>query len=945
MLQRTFRPLVTLCAAIATQPLLTAEDAPLPELPPRIVAPTDKAEFRRFTLDNGLRVLLVSDVNFNKSGAALAVGIGQIDDPFEHAGLAHFLEHMLFLGTEKYPDVKDYATYINTNGGYNNAYTSTDLTNYQFEVRHEALDGALDRFSQFFIAPLFNPDFTEREVNAVNNEAMRHVQNDLRRMLNVRREIYAPEAGESKFSTGNLQTLAHANADVVRAFYEANYSADRMALSIASNASLDQLESYARHYFSPVPNRSLPTIARDPVFLPRKTALRLATIEPVKEIRELWLEFVIPPTRPNFASKPDELLLSLINYPGDGGLIKALKDADLATTVGGFTWPRTTGYESLFLSADLTPHGAANVPRVMELFFSYLKHLRDSPFPTAFYADQARIASLNESYQDRGEGAALATELANNALYYPLPIAERAPLVWGQPDEQAYRELLNALTPDNMLATFQAKGVPTDRTEEIYGSAYAYTESTGAAYDRLINPPTDTAFALPAANPFIPGPTHLVVERPLKLIDEPGLQLYYAQDLEFQRPQTALKFRFVPLRVTAKPESELLMRFYETILKDAIEPGAGAAAIAGVDYSLSIGVEGITVTASGFGDSPLRFANYVISRIKTLDPTPARFASLSEAVVRNLKSYDQTEAYQLARDRSNAVMREFYFLPNQSLERAATVTWEEVRTAADNYLAFGQLQVLLHGHITPENAISVAHRLHGMIRSKAPVHGVLLQRNYLSLRSGESIVDTAVIEGVNSAFWNLYLIPNDDAETRAAFEVIGNFMRTPYAEELRTKQQLGYIVGAGSGVSRGVSLLYAVIQSSAYAPDELQTRSNAFLATMPDLLANLPPDQWATLVAGARSQLEEKPKSIAEKADRMFSLGYDYHADWDRTRDTLAALDDLTQEKAAKLFAAAIDPELGRSIKTIVASQAHEASQAAPTFSDRETWKKIQTYQ
>ena len=340
MSSRFTRFLTSILVGLCFTATLAAE---VPELPPRIVATTDQAEFRRFVLDNGLRVLLVSDPNFNKSGAALAVGIGQIDDPFKHAGLAHFLEHMLFLGTEKYPDVSDYSTFINTNGGYNNAYTSTDLTNYQLEVRHEALPGALDRFAQFFIAPLFNPDFTDREVNAVNNEAMRHVQNDLRRMLNVRRELYNPAAGESKFSTGNLKTLAHADADVVSAFYEANYSADRMALAIASNASLDELEKHACEKFGPILNRSLDTIEREPIFLPRKEALRLATIEPVKEIRELWLEFVIPPTRPNFASKPDELLLSLINYPGKGGLIEALKEADLATQVSGFTWTRTTG--------------------------------------------------------------------------------------------------------------------------------------------------------------------------------------------------------------------------------------------------------------------------------------------------------------------------------------------------------------------------------------------------------------------------------------------------------------------------------------------------------------------------------------------------------------------------------------------------------------------------
>ena len=141
-MKRLVTGLALLASALALHvqaaPAITAAD-----LPPRVQAPTDTATFRRFTLDNGMRVLLVSDPKFNKSGAALVVNTGQIDDPRETEGIAHFLEHMLFLGTEKYPEVTEYGNYIKSNGGYNNAYTSTDHTNYQFEVRHAAFEGAL----------------------------------------------------------------------------------------------------------------------------------------------------------------------------------------------------------------------------------------------------------------------------------------------------------------------------------------------------------------------------------------------------------------------------------------------------------------------------------------------------------------------------------------------------------------------------------------------------------------------------------------------------------------------------------------------------------------------------------------------------------------------------------------------------------------------------------
>jgi len=63
----------------------------------------------------------------------------------ELPGLAHFLEHMLFMGTEKYPEENDYSKFLAENGGSSNAYTSSDHTNYYFDVSPKELNGALDR--------------------------------------------------------------------------------------------------------------------------------------------------------------------------------------------------------------------------------------------------------------------------------------------------------------------------------------------------------------------------------------------------------------------------------------------------------------------------------------------------------------------------------------------------------------------------------------------------------------------------------------------------------------------------------------------------------------------------------------------------------------------------------------------------------------------------------
>ena len=933
-----------LAAGLALAPFFALAQAV--QLPPRIVAQTDKSEYRRFVLDNGLRVILVSDPKFNKSGAALVVNVGQMDDPADTEGMAHFLEHMLFLGTDKYPDVAEYGNYIRANGGNNNAYTTTDHTNYQLEVRHAALPGALDRFSQFFIAPRFNPEFVGREVNAVHNEAMRHVQNDLRRRFSVARELYTPGSGESKFSTGNKDTLAKATPEAVRAFYESQYSADRMALAIAGTASLDELERMARQYFSPIQKRALPPVRREAVFLPRKPALRVAYVEPVKEVRALNLEFVLPPTRQDFAAKPSELVDALVSYAGDGGLVQLLKREGLANNVSSDVWERTGDYGSFFLNVDLTPKGLEQHARVMEIAFAYFDHLRASPYPKEFFADLARIASLEEAYKDRGEGAALATQFANQALYYPLEIAERVPFAFARPDEAAYRRVLDALRPANMLAFVTARGLPTDRKERIYGVSYSYKEEAGKPYATLEKAPRVAAFRLPGTNPFMPAKAIVLPERPLALVDQPGLKLHYAQDTEFKRPATTLVMRFVPVREVASADSAALLALYEACLEDYLEPALGDARLAGTDASISTSIEGLRVTVSGFGESPARLTERIAASLRGFDLPAARFEARKDARLRVIRSYAETEAFRLAIDRRDLLAREYHFLPSQMLQATERATWADVQAFARRFFARGRLEALVHGHMTPEESAALARQVAERIGAEPASPTALLRRRHVEIAAAENIVDAGEIAGVNSAFVTDYLLPDDSPATRAAAVVAANFIGEPFYAELRTRQQLGYIVGSNAGASIRQRYFSFIVQSSAYPPDELRRRAELFIASIPEQLSKVSDAQWATLVAGARSTLEQRPKSIAARASELFDAAYLYDGEFDRREAALAALDGLTREKAVALLAGVLAPQSARRRTVMLYTKAHPMKEVVkPTVGDRGEWTSTRRFQ
>jgi insulysin len=80
----------------------------------------DTRDYRAITLANKLKVLLISDPDSEKAAAAMDVGVGHYSDPDSLPGLAHFCEHMLFLGTRDYPDEESYNKFLAEKGGYSN---------------------------------------------------------------------------------------------------------------------------------------------------------------------------------------------------------------------------------------------------------------------------------------------------------------------------------------------------------------------------------------------------------------------------------------------------------------------------------------------------------------------------------------------------------------------------------------------------------------------------------------------------------------------------------------------------------------------------------------------------------------------------------------------------------------------------------------------------------
>lgn len=228
---------------------------------------TDLKEYRLVRLTNGLEALLVSTSKLNaqrgtdfegaKAAASLCISAGSFCDPEEAQGLAHFLEHMVFMGSRKYPKENAYDNYVTSHGGFANAMTEGEFTGYQFDIGAEFFSKALDMFAQCFISPLLSADAADREINAIESEFKLAIMSDSNRIGQLLSDL-APEGHPvRKFSWGNLNSLKITpkaqGADIMtllRAFHATHYRPTAAKLVVVAPQGLDELEESVEQAFA-----------------------------------------------------------------------------------------------------------------------------------------------------------------------------------------------------------------------------------------------------------------------------------------------------------------------------------------------------------------------------------------------------------------------------------------------------------------------------------------------------------------------------------------------------------------------------------------------------------------------------------------------------------------------------------------------------------------------
>ena len=217
---------------------------------------------------------------------------------------------------------------------------------------------------------------------------------------------------------------------------------------------------------------------------------------------------------------------------------------------------------------------------------------------------------------------------------------------------------------------------------------------------------------------------------------------------------------------------------------------------------------------------------------------------------------------------------------------------------------------------------------------------------YLELEKPETIQYVNKLLVNNSCFYREYVVGKDTPELRASAKIIGTALQQPFFTEMRTNQQLGYIVGSYPNNKDETYYLSFLIQSGEYSADNVNERAEKFISTAYNIFDNMDGETFAQLIKSEIEKLEKSPMSIFERSVKLKNIIFENEADYLRDQKTIDALNSLEKESVISLVNKIISPQTRRMINVLSFAENHKNTTGTKTsFDDLATWKKSRAYE
>ncbi|QPB85275.1 peptidase M16 [Pseudoalteromonas rubra] len=860
-----------------------------------VVSPNDNRQYKTLTLSNGIEVILVSDPEVEKSAAALSVGVGLLHDPMSQQGMAHYLEHMLFLGTDRFPDTQGYKDFMSRNGGSHNAYTWLDITNYMFKVNNQAYDEALDRFSDFFKAPKLYPEYTDKEKNAVNAEWSMRRELDFFGQYKLSRSMMGSHPA-NRFLIGNLETLgdkpgSNLHQETV-AFYNKYYSSNIMKLAMISNLPLSDMTKKAQRYFATIEDKQIekPQVDAELDFL--KLGKKRIHYVPNEDVKTLKLDFTIANNREEFAFKPNYFVTYLLSNEMQGSPAQVLKQKGWISELTANATPDLYGnFGALSVDIQLTDQGMQQREQIVATVMQYIALIKEQGIDSKYF-NEIRTSLANQfRFLERGDEFAYVSDLADSMQKYPLNHAINAPYHFADFNEQAVKSVLEQLNPQRLRVWYISKQEPNDQKLHFYDGRYQITDITEQEIASWQGEPAPE-LSLPSINRLLPEQFDVVTQSE----SSDTVDKIYEDSTVAVWQKTSEKYG-------EQPKGRLLVHINSPLMLDSVQVRVAAAlwadlyaiekaklqteaSVAGMGMRMSVN-NGLLLTLSGFTDKQGMLLSQSLEGLK-VQPTAKQLEQAVDRFIRNIKNQRQQFPFYQAFGRYQSLVRTGNFDEVRLIDTASKMTRDTFSKAQNDILNHHTVRIFGYGNYDKQFLAEVVKQVKGTL-SKPVERNDYVRADFLKPKAGEALVWQQDSETADVAIVDMFVHPVPGYAQKAAAQILKSHLSSHLFNALRTEEQLAYAVGAVAQSIDEHSAFGFYIQTPVLDVQSMQARFDRYRQEYTQALKELDEEAFIQLKQAALLSLKQVPKNLAEESQPFL-------IDWYR--------DNLTFDSKAKLIAA-----------------------------------------
>jgi insulysin len=741
--------------------------------------------FKYGILPNNLKYTIIYDKNSDTSNVVMNVRTGTLYEPTEFMGLAHFLEHMLFMGSDKYKDEDYYFKKLKEYGGTSNAFTDDDQTVYYFTVLSNNLEEILDIFSRFFIDPLFNINSVSREINAVNSEHLKNFNNDgwiLRQLiLNLSKKDHII----NRFGTGSHKTLG---SDIKKLrntmieFYNKYYCSNNMCLTVQSSRPINEIEKMIKACFSDIkPKKVIHPIIPILKYDSYNNEYHLKTVDDVNIINYIW---ELPEWYEYKDSGIINILTYIITFNCKNNLQNYLIENDYIYNID----ISYLNIGLLLLSINILPNKSKDVYyKINSIVKNYFNNLNKFNWDL-IYDYNIKLFELNYNNTLKENNLDLALKLSYNMHYYDEKNIYSASRLVIKKDYNKLIKTLEYLTFDkvNIIYASQNNLCSKYKKDKFYNKDYCKLSNSFITNDNNLKKFTISL-----------EPSLLNIKpKNIKNLDKYNVpkkiapKFWYTGVSKFKEPwvfgeiciQSHKFFNSIKSLALTIISINTINYYLQLLFCNEISVG----------YSISLSINNrtsdILVSLGGFNINYVEFFNKVVENMINIEPSDKIIKSNILGYKKNLENMDKNSPWEMSLDILATKINKYIYNYKDELKEMKYITIDMVKKRINKLINIKKLPIttIIIGNIEHKElkkciTYNINHKIDKIPTQKIPSSITLKHPNK---------------DEKNICISYIYYIDNKNMDLllNTKLLILNNIMERPAFDILRTKMQLGYLV-------------------------------------------------------------------------------------------------------------------------------------------------------